>query len=63
MVVIAEYNKNTNSPTGTLYEINNCGELSEFNKNFNYKKYCGVVDNVKYYNMNTLTEAVKAING
>jgi len=63
MVVIAEFNKETNQSTGTLYEIRNCPDLTNFNRNFDYKNFYPEVEGRKFYNMKDLTAFVKSLNG
>ena len=63
--VLAEYSRNTQSPTGTLYEIKSCFDLSQFNKNFNYNSFYIVISDDpinKFYNADSVVDYVKSIS-
>lgn len=62
-MTIAEINKETSQATGTLYQVNTCGELTAFNRSFDYTKFYASVGGKNYYNMKSLTTAVKEIIG
>jgi len=63
--VLSEYNRNTQAPTGMMYEIRSCFDLSQFNKNFDYNSNFVVIqdDSVnRFYNAEGVVDYVKAIS-
>ena len=63
MVIIAEFNKETNQPTGTLYEVSTHEELVNFNRNFEYAKFYAEISGAKLYTVSALTSVVKGMLG
>jgi len=61
MVTIIEHSKETNNPTGMYYNVSNCAELTDFNRNFEYSKFFAVVNSKKFVNIEELTSEVKSI--
>ena len=63
--VLSEYNKNSQSPTGMLYEIRGDADLIQFNNNFNYDNNFVVIqdDSInRFFNADSVTDYIKSIS-